>query len=85
MHRQKLSSEILTAALQGLEAQKDRIDAHIAQVKRILGVRRNGPAAPPEAPKRKRKLSVAGRKHIAAVQRERWAKWRKQKGAAAKQ
>ena len=84
MPRQKLSPEILTAALQGLEAQKDRIDSHIAQVRRMLGVRPKGPVAPPEAPKRRRKLSVAARKHIAAVQRERWAKWRKAKAAAAK-
>ena len=84
MPRQKLSPEILTAALQGLEAQMDRIDSLIAQVRRILGVRPKGPATTPEAPRRRRKLSVAARKHIAAVQRKRWAKWRKQKAAAAK-
>ena len=85
MSQQKLSPELLAAALQGLEVQKEQIDSQIAQVRRMLGVRTNGRAVPPEAPKRGRKFSVAARKHIAAVQRKRWAEFRKQKAAAMKQ
>jgi hypothetical protein len=84
MPQQELSLELLTAALQGLEAQRDRIASHIAQVRRILGVRPRRPAAPPEAPKGRRSMSAAGRKRIAAAARKRWAEWRKQKAATAK-
>ena len=85
MPQQKLSPQLLTAALEGLEAQKNQIDSHIAQVGRMLGVRPKGPAAPPEAPKRKRKISVAARKRIAVAQKKRWAEYRNQKAAAVKE
>jgi hypothetical protein len=82
MPQQKLSPELLAAALQGLEAQKDRIDSQIAQVKRILGVRPKGPSASPEAPKRRHRMSAAASKRIGAAQRKRWAEYRNQKAAA---
>ena len=85
MPQQKLSPELLTAALQALEVQKQQIDSHIAQVRRMLGVLPRGPEAPPEAPKRRRRMSAAARKHIAEVQRKRWAEYRKQKTAAVKE
>jgi uncharacterized protein involved in exopolysaccharide biosynthesis len=73
-----LTPEILTAALQGLEAQRARLDAHIAEVQRMLGARPQ-PAAPASAPKPKRKLSAAAVKRIAAGQKKRWAEWRKKR------
>ena len=90
MPERKLTPEILTAALAGLEAQKDRIATQIAEVRRMLG---GAPVPAPsvaEAPTRKprRKMSAAARKRIAEAQRKRWAAVRKTSGtapAAAKQ
>lgn len=76
-----LDRSLLTAALEGLELQKARIEAHIASIRSQLG--RRGPGRPPAAtsepaPKRgrrkKRKLSPEGRAAIAAAARKRWAK-----------
>jgi hypothetical protein len=72
-----LSQEIIAAAIEGFESQKKRIDGQIAELRAL----QNGhaPAAKTEAPK-KRGMSAAGRKAIAAAQRKRWAE---QKAAAA--
>jgi len=78
-----LTPEILAAALQGLEAQKARLDDQIAEVSRMLGARPQEPA-PAAAPKPKRRMSGAGRKRVAAAQRKRWAEFHRQKAAAAK-
>jgi hypothetical protein len=83
--RLALDRSILEAALVGLEAQHQRIEEQIAQVRsRISG--RGGGATPMLAgvAKRTRKLSAAARKRIAAAQKKRWAEFRKQKAAAAK-
>ena len=79
-----LTPEILTAALQGLEAQRARLDAHIAEVRRMLGDRAQQPVARADAPRPKRKMSAAGRKRIAAAQKERWAEYHRQKAEATK-
>lgn len=80
------NSELLKAALEGLEAQKKRIEEQIGQVQAMLGRRRGRPpasasaaAAAPAAEKtgRRRKLSAAARKRIAAAQKRRWAEYRK--------
>ncbi len=81
---------LLEAALEGLEAQKRRIEDQIQQVRQLLGGRRPGrPAAVAAsadsgsagAP-RKRQLSAAARKRIAAAQKKRWAEYRKQEKSA---
>ncbi|MGC9970741.1 MAG: hypothetical protein ABSE56_09140 [Bryobacteraceae bacterium] len=81
-------SGLLQAALEGLEAQKQRIEEHIRQVQAMLGRRRGRPPASakaaPEKPAGKRKLSAAARKRIAAAQKRRWAEFRKKAAAAAK-
>jgi hypothetical protein len=66
---------ILEAALEGLEAQRIRIDAQIEQVHRLLTGRTHThiqggsrTAAP------KRTMSAAGRARIVAAQKARWAK-----------
>src|ERR1019366_3548381 len=62
-----------TAAIEGFESQKRRIDAQIAELKAILS---GGPAetAAPEPTKRKRrKMSAAGRKAISEATKKRWA------------
>jgi hypothetical protein len=65
---------ILEAALAGLEAQKKRIDAQIAEVRAML-TSSPGEAAPtPEATPRKRsKFSAATRRRMREAQQRRWA------------
>jgi hypothetical protein len=80
---------ILEAALQGLEAQKQKLDEQIAQVRSLLRPRGGRPsksaqgssAAAPSVPvngrRKKRVLSAEARKRIAAAQKKRWAAFRK--------
>ena len=77
----------LSAALEGLELQKSRVEAQIRQVRAMLGGRRLKAAVPaPVAakPARRRELSEAARRRIARAQRRRWAEYRRQKAAALK-
>ena len=68
---QKLSHEIITAAISGFEAQKERTNYKIAELRNMLH-QRDGHAAA-EAPKVKRKMSAASRRRIALAQKKRWA------------
>ncbi|MGA2041692.1 MAG: hypothetical protein ABSH42_20615 [Bryobacteraceae bacterium] len=68
-----LTNEIIAAAIAGFEAQKAKIDAQIAELRETLKGGRTETAAPPEPARRKRKLSAAGRRAIAAAARKRWA------------
>ena len=83
---------ILEYALHHLERERDEIEAKIAHIRRQLGgrsasavaagpteVSANGAASLP----RKRVLSEAARKRIAAAQKRRWAEHRKAKANAA--
>jgi hypothetical protein len=86
-----VSPEILEAALAGLEAQKQKIDDQIAEVRRMFPARRIGgllktvakPVAPivgralGAGPRKKRVLSAEARKRIADAQKKRWAAVRK--------
>jgi hypothetical protein len=72
----KISSDILVAALAGLEEQKRRLDEQIQQVRIALGTRAK--AAVPSgglavAPRKRPKLSEAARKRISEAQKKRWA------------
>src|SRR3954452_12262696 len=74
----QLTKEIVDAAIEGLEARKQRIDEQIAELRAIVTVgasRRSSldEAAPTQETKRKGGISVAGRKAIAEAQRRRWA------------
>jgi len=83
MPTQKLTPEILTAAILGMEVQKEKLDAKIAELRAILSGGPTEPAATPEPAKRKRrKMSAAGRKAIAEAQRKRWAAAKVQAEAA---
>ena len=84
MPEQSLTPEILTAALQGFEAQRARLDAHIAEVRRLLGARPQQSTTPAEAPKPKRKMSAAGRRRMAEAAKKRWAAHRATAEAAQK-
>jgi len=68
----KLTPEVIAAAIQGFEAQKQHLDAQITELRAML----NGQQPSAESTPRKgtrRKMSAAGRKRIAEAQRKRWA------------
>ena len=76
--------DILEYALQHLERERDELQSRIDIIRRQLGGRASSastssaqPAASP-APRKKRTLSEAARKRIAAAQKRRWAEHRKQ-------
>jgi hypothetical protein len=73
---QKLTAEIINAAIEGFESQKRRIDSQIAELRQLLTGGRPESAAASGAPVRRRKMSAAGRRRIAAAQKARWAKIR---------
>ena len=83
--RRSLESWMLHAALAGLEVRKQRLDAYMRIVQRLLsaGPRKRMAIVKGEE-KPRRPLSVAGRKHIAAAQKRRWAEYRRQQAVAAK-
>jgi hypothetical protein len=70
----------LAAALEGLELQKARIEAQIAQVRSMLGGKKSkapeAAVAVAAAPAKRRKLSTAARKRIGIAQKSRWARFR---------
>src|SRR5450759_3974124 len=74
MPTHKLTPEIITAAVEGFEQQKRRIDTQIAELRAMLHGGPTATAATPEAPKgKRRKMSAAARKRIGDAQRRRWA------------
>ena len=66
---------ILEAALEGLELQKKRIEAQMAEIRAHLGKRSR--ANPDEDAPARRNLSADARRRIAAAQKKRWAEYRK--------
>lgn len=87
------NAEILQAALQGLEAQRQKIEEQIGHVRSIMGKRVGRPpkqggggtaaktsAGSSGATRKKRVLSAEARKRIAAAQKKRWAAFRKSQG-----
>jgi len=79
----KLTSEILTAAIEGFQEQKKRLDAQIAELRQMLDAGSMDNVTP-RAPKPRRKMSAAARKRIATAQRARWAASREESGTAPK-
>ncbi len=80
------NASILEYALHHLERERDEIQAKIDHVLGQLGGRTNSapndtptPAAAPAVARKKRVLSEAARKRIAAAQKRRWAEHRKAK------
>jgi hypothetical protein len=82
MPTHKLSDEIIAAAIEGFEEQKQRIDSQIAHLRAMLSGDGAVPAAEPEAPTGKRKFSAAARRHMKEAQQQRWAKIRGQSEAS---
>jgi len=80
---------ILTAALEGLKLQKQKVDEQIqevtARLNALAGRRPVGrpPKGDQQAPKKgKRVLSAAARKRISQAQKKRWAQHRKEAAKA---
>src|SRR5712692_5716833 len=77
---QKLTPEIIIAAIAGFEVQKTIIDSRISALRSVLAGDRTGPAVTPsETGKRKRRFSLASRRKMAAAQKARWAEIKKAK------
>jgi hypothetical protein len=77
MPTNKLTPEIIIAAIDGFESQTTRIDAQIAELRAMLPGGRTETAARPEAPiGKRRKISAAARKRMKEGQQRRWAKIR---------
>ena len=68
---------LLQAALVGYQVERDRIEQAIADLRRRLGTTGVGAGSSP-APK-KRQVSAAARKRMAAAQRKRWREFKKQR------
>jgi hypothetical protein len=66
-----LTTEIITAAILGFEAQKHKLDTQIAVLRALLSPADSSAIEPAKRPRKK--MSAAGRRAIAAAQRKRWA------------
>ena len=77
-----MTREIIEAAINGFESQKQHIDSQIAELRAMLSSSGNGssPAQSVGRGRRKRHMSAAGRRAIAEAQRKRWSA---QKGESA--
>ena len=65
-------ASLLEAALIGFEQMRRNVEENIAYIRRLLGSG-GGTQAGSRSQRRKRKLSLAARRRIAAAQRKRWA------------
>jgi hypothetical protein len=74
MQTRQLTAEILSAAIEGFEARKLRIDEQIAQVRQLQNGHQPVAASTPEPQKQlRRKMSAATRKRMGEAQRKRWS------------
>ena len=74
---QKLTPEIITAAILGFEERKRHIDSKIAELRAMLPGGPGETAATPEAPtSKRRKFSAAARRRMREAQQRRWASTR---------
>lgn len=80
----KLTPEIITAAIEGFEAQKTQIDVQIKELRQRMTGGSAEPAPIREPARKRRKMSAAARKRIAEAQRKRWAAAKKESVAPVK-
>ena len=74
---QKLTQQIIEAAIKGYLAQKSEIDSQIAELRSMLPGGRTSPAVTPsETGRPRKKFSAATRRKMAAAQRARYSKLR---------
>jgi hypothetical protein len=72
---QKISTELLTAAIEGFEEKKRRLDSKINELRAILSGSPAKATATPEARTgTRKKFSAASRRKMAMAQKARWAK-----------
>jgi|SRR5579885_1445247 len=74
----RLSQDLISAAIEGFEAQKRRLDEQIRELRAMLPS--NGASAPTRGPRKRRRMSAEARKRIAEAQRKRWAAIRGESG-----
>jgi hypothetical protein len=74
MPTQKLTNEIVTAAIEGFEAQKKRIDTQIAELRSLLTGGHEETAAAPNATGKRGRFSDAARLRMKEAQQRRWAR-----------
>jgi hypothetical protein len=72
MAQLKLTADILSAALEGFEAQKNRIDTRIAEIRAMLDGGGTVSSDASRAATPKRKVSAAARRRMAKAQKLRW-------------
>jgi cell division septum initiation protein DivIVA len=80
MPTNKLTNEIIIAAIEGFEGQRRRLDAQIAELRQMLDGHPTETAAATKAAPPKRKISAAARRRMAIGQKARWAKIRGESG-----
>src|SRR5437870_13131843 len=68
-----VTDELLTAALAGYQAELDRIDGKIGEIRRMLGDRANHVGTASDGTRPKRTFSAASRRKMATAQKARWA------------
>jgi hypothetical protein len=74
----QFETDVLQAALVGLQQESSRIDAKIAEIRARIGGSHRSVTPDGNRTARKRTLSAAARRRIAAAQRKRWATFRKE-------
>ena len=72
---------LLQAALIGYQQRRAEIDRAIAEINAKLGGKTASPVMDGQSARRRKPLSAAARKRIAAAQKERWAEYRKRNAA----
>lgn len=78
----RLSRDLISAAIEGFEAQKRRLDEQIRELRAMLPSNGAGASAPTRGPRKRRRMSAEARKRIAEAQRKRWAAIRGESGTA---
>ena len=80
----KLNPEIIAAAIEGCENQRNRLDAQIGELRAMLNGRRTESPAIDRPERIRRRISAAGRKRIAEAQRKRWLATKQQSAPSLK-
>jgi len=70
----KLTNAIIEAAIDGFQAQKQRIDVQIAELRAMMTGAPESPAEKAQAKGARRKFSAASRQRMREAQQARWAK-----------
>ncbi|HEY7389929.1 MAG TPA: hypothetical protein VH640_15540 [Bryobacteraceae bacterium] len=78
----KLSNDLISAAIEGFEAQKRRLDEQIRELRAMLPRDGASTSAPTRGPRKRRRMSAEARRRIAEAQRKRWAAIRGESGTA---